>query len=430
MMPLQNSFSLNLSVLKSQAKQRLKTIRQGNAEALLSIQRHHPKPHLLSSETIRLSDVQLGMAREFGLSSWSRLKLHVESLGEHRQLIERGSEPLDREMCTLHVRCGHGIQHKLRGAGFAGDFLPFIDPYCIGPLTSSPEFEMRRADFIQRTLLSESFETRSVEQLMADTQSMLDQIRNEHYQRLVFWVEHDNYDQLMLVRLLAFLADLPSSTRRQIELIEVDRFPGRERFIGLGQLPAEGLRLLWQQRQNLSLAKLHQARQIWQAFCASTPQPLVALLHAAQLARFPNLKNVIIRHLQELPRCGSGLSLTQTLALDVLQQADKPLAFPDLFSVYQSTEPLPFLGDLMFWALIKPLTLGTAPLMIIEPDEKSESWFNQRLVMTDQGRRCLAQQVRAELPVSWVGGMVIRPEQCWCWDHQSLNSLRFIDGRK
>ncbi|KDM92044.1 DUF1835 domain-containing protein [Photobacterium galatheae] len=424
-----NAFSLNLSALKSQAKQRLKAIRQGSTEALQTVQSHHPKPHQLSAETIRLADVQFVIARELGLPSWSQLKQHVDSLSEHRRLMEQGSNPLDNDMPTLHLRCGHDIQHRLREAGFAGDFLPFIAPYCIGPLTSSTDFEMRRADFIRHTLLSETGECPAAEQLVKETQSKLSQIRSERYQRLVFWVEHDNYDQLMLIRLLAFLADVPTSTQRRIELIEVDCFPGHDRFIGLGQLPAEGLRSLWQQRQNISQSKLCQARLIWQAFCAPTPQPLVALLHATELAGFPNLRNVIIRHLQELPHCNSGLSLTQTLALKVLQQADQPLAFSDLFSAYQSVEPLPFLGDLMFWALIKSLTLGTAPLMTVTSRGEPKGWFNQELVITAHGRRCLAQQVRAECPVYWVGGIVSRPEQYWTWDHLSLSTLHFMDAR-
>jgi hypothetical protein len=41
-----------------------------------------------------------------------------------------------------------------------------------------------------------------------------------------------------------------------LELIAADEFPGSERYIGLGQLPSEALRLLWLSRKPVTPAQL------------------------------------------------------------------------------------------------------------------------------------------------------------------------------
>ena len=67
------------------------------------------------------------------------------------------------------------------------------------------------------------------------------------YERVVLWMEHDSWDQLVLVPLLAHYAN--GKRPRVLELIAADEFPGSQRYIGLGQLPSEALRLLWPSSQ-------------------------------------------------------------------------------------------------------------------------------------------------------------------------------------
>ena len=44
-----------------------------------------------------------------------------------------------------------------------------------------------------------------------------------------------------------------------LELIAADEFPGSQRYIGLGQLPSEGLRLLWLSRKPVTPHNLRSA---------------------------------------------------------------------------------------------------------------------------------------------------------------------------
>ncbi|MBV1842169.1 DUF1835 domain-containing protein [Photobacterium ganghwense] len=473
-MTTHNAFSLRLDVLKRRAKQRLKALKHSDSQEWQQVRAHHPKAMALNTDNIRLADIQLVIARELGLPSWAQLKVHTDQLDYHRQQIAHKVAPLDNDQRTLHVRCGHDIQHRLTEAGFTGDFLPYIDPFCLGPLDRDPRrCEALRARFVRQHLLTAMGDTTTTEaMLLADGQQKRAQLLDSTYERLVLWVEHDNYDQLMMVRVLAEWCArmVPSGADQKpqpvLELIEVNRFPGQDRFIGLGQLPAEGLRALWQSRRPVSEAMMTTASRVWDALCDESPMSLVRLLSSSgQWAQLPNLAAVLRRHLQELPHQNSGLGLTQWLALEALaaegdalpgQTGDSKLIqdkehhtgvpFTTLFQRYQALEPLPFLGDVMLWAVIKPLLVGDNALVqrvsIAESNPDSANnvdntgqqpltesdWMRHKLALTALGW----QVVRYRQTASWgeyaVGGIPVRPDRAWIWDHQNLSTLTLKSG--
>src|SRR6516225_1260160 len=75
----------NLDQLKNQAKDLLKGHKAGDPEALKRISANHPRLGSASVDEIEasrftLSGAQLVIAREYGFSSWPKLKAHIESL--------------------------------------------------------------------------------------------------------------------------------------------------------------------------------------------------------------------------------------------------------------------------------------------------------------------------------------------------------------
>ena len=105
-----NSFSININQQKSIAKKRLKAIRLYDDATLELVKRFHSKPESLAPNTIQLSDVQHALARELGLSSWSKLKAHIKELEAHKLAIKAQRPPLYWKVKTLHICCGHDIQ--------------------------------------------------------------------------------------------------------------------------------------------------------------------------------------------------------------------------------------------------------------------------------------------------------------------------------
>jgi hypothetical protein len=88
------------------------------------------------------------------------------------------------------------------------------------------------------------------------------------YDRVVIWSELDCYDQLALVRLLGHYATHRRPT--WLELINVGGFPGAMRFIGLGQLPPEALRILWTTRKPATPTVLKLGLDAWRALLTSS----------------------------------------------------------------------------------------------------------------------------------------------------------------
>lgn len=416
-----NSFSINLNQQKSVAKKRLKAIRHNDTNALEQVKQFHSKPEALTPESIQLADVQHALARELGLSSWSKLKAHVEELESHKLAINNQANPLDAELTTLHVRCGHDIQQQLKTCGFEGDFLPMIDPLCIGPIPNDEKgFVAIRAQYVVDTLLPVMGRKDSVQKVAQFEQGNIHTLLDQQYERIVFWVEHDAYDQFMLLRGLSLLEETEGKI---IEIIEFNQFPGTERFIGFGQLPAEAIRSCWQHRKPVTAKLFSQTKRCWQALQAPTPQPLVNLLEQHELDYLSNIKAVMKRHLQELPHSESGLSFTQHLALQILNEHNEPIKVKDWFQKYQQQEPLPTLGDVMFYALLLPLAQTENPLFTV--DSLDKNWWEQQVNISENGRECLNGH-SIFLQDYWVGGIHNQVNNGWTWNHTQLSSLHHL----
>ena len=61
----------NLDQLRNQAKNLLRSVRHGDADALAEFRKHHPRQ--VEPDTAKLADAQLVLARSYGLPSWPRL---------------------------------------------------------------------------------------------------------------------------------------------------------------------------------------------------------------------------------------------------------------------------------------------------------------------------------------------------------------------
>jgi ankyrin repeat protein len=78
---------LNLEQQKKQARELLRAIRSGNAEAFLRLRRHHARWAAVDEGTVRqlvsLHDAQFVLAREQGFASWPKLKAYAEPSSRH-----------------------------------------------------------------------------------------------------------------------------------------------------------------------------------------------------------------------------------------------------------------------------------------------------------------------------------------------------------
>ncbi|NVZ97573.1 DUF1835 domain-containing protein [Pseudomonas sp. D6002] len=385
---------INLEQQRKRAKELLQRLKSADAAA-----------------TPTLSDAQWSIAKELGFPSWPKLKAHVDAVDFAAR--HPGFDASD-EARTTHWRCGNDIAHSLGVAGFKGCFRMLIDPLCMGPVQDLPaeQYQAVRSRYISQVFAMDEAE---VARRHADEYHHLEQLGSAGHS--VLWCEADAYDQLFLIRALAGLEHLPE----KLELIEVDRIPGVQRFIGIGQLAPEVLAWLWPQRRQVDEDMLQLARQAWLAYCASSPITLAELARSSSTS-LPFLAPALRRQLQELPGVQDGLSLTERLSLQYVDEAG-PVPFGRVFAeLMGKREPLPYLGDMMFHALMRPLIDGENPLLIESGAQLP--WPQRVLALTALGRQVLngaAYWPDHATEERWVGGVCLRPRHPhWTIDEHGM----------
>lgn len=346
-----------------------------------------------------LSQAQWQVAKQLGFSSWPKLKAHVDAIdfaARHPDFLAGD------EARTAHWRCGNDIAHSLHVAGFKGRFQMLTDPLCMGPVRDLPSeaFRAMRSAFISQSFALEPLDAMRRINTEYDQLETLNSAAHD-----VLWCEADAYDQLFLVRALAGLDQTP----HRLELIEVDRIPGVERFIGIGQLAPDVLAWLWPQRRLIDDEAVQLAKQAWAAYCDSAPVKLAELAQGHHPS-LPFLAPALRRQLQELPGIQDGLSLTERLSLTYIAEAG-PVPFGRVFAeLMGKREPLPFLGDMMFHALLRPLIEGEQPLLT--QTEAHLEWPRRVLALTALGHKVLsggAYWLDHASHERWVGGVCLRP---------------------
>jgi len=419
-----SQFRLNLEQQQKRAKELLKAARGGDAVALARF-RSPPK----------LAEAQRLIAHELRFADWAELKRHIDAMTRERAAMEASRHEAERdcavdaELHTLHVRCGSDIEQPLKEAGFAGEFYEHSYPYLIGPvrdggpgcLEERARFLVTRYDSAERPLVYED--------VLRGLQQAEQRLRDSAvFERVVIWSERDCYDQLVLVRLLAHYAT--HARPRGLELVNVDEFPGGTRFIGLGQLPPEVLRLLWKARKPAGEAQLALGLAAWQALVSPDPRALAAIARTGTPA-LPLLAPALQRHLSELPSVDNGLSFTERAALEML--AEEAQSLSSIFvRLNQVVDPLPGQGDFQVRDRVLDMELARERVFTreegVDREGRARSPWTDVLAITALGRAVLRGEVdfqRLEPPLRFVGGVDIGPgRRGWRWSSSTRSVVR------
>lgn len=417
-------FRLNFEQQRKRAKDLLRAARAGDPTALGRF-----------SSPPTLAEAQYLIAQELRFVNWAALKHHIGHMTRERAaalsqaaLPPQVRSPLDGDLLTLHIRCGSDIEGRLQSAGFAGDFHEHNYPYLIGPVREGPGCLEQRARFLVESYadsrdppLQYAAVLRGLER---DEQRLQE---SAEYERIVIWSEFDCYDQLVLVRLLGHYAT--HARPKRLELINLGEFPGAVRFIGLGQLPPEALRMLWATRQPATPAILKVGLDAWRALTSPNPRDLALIMRSGTPA-LPLLAKALHRHLRELPSSLNGLSFTEELVLQLLAAGEMNLSHLFGRATYER-DPLPGQGDLQFRDRVLNMEAATARVYERRPgvDDAAEArppWTDV-FTITPLGRAVLkgAVDFLSLQPRSrWVGGVQVTGGTAeWRWDEQRRDVL-------
>jgi hypothetical protein len=303
---------------------------------------------------------------------------------------------------VLHVTNGDSTVQTMRLAHMSGDIVAWRDILHEGPVPALAPAELRgvRAQFLG-TLGPDAAAAVEADLLARDERLGA---ALEAEERVVLWFEHDLYDQLQLLQILAGLPDRPVG----VELICVGSFPGRPRFAGLGELEPDELASLWPVRTPVVNEHVRAARAAWDVFRAPDPRGLARAATTPD-ERLPFVAPALRRLLEELPGARDGLSRTerQLLAAVAAGARTPERAFLDA----AAQEEAPFLGDSTAFDRLEELGRGPAPLV---------GGGSGALALTDAGEEVLAgraDRVALNGFDRWLGGVHLRAgQELWRWD--------------
>lgn len=241
---------------------------------------------------------------------------------------------------------------------------------------------------------------------------------HESYEELVLWFEHDLFDQLNLLQLLSWMRTrLPAS--KVASLVCIGSFPGRPRFMGLGELSPGELAPLLDTRRRIGDAEYTLAEHAWHAFRDASPESLETLRQSDTTA-LPYLAAALERFLQEYPATVDGLSRTERRLLQLADRApiDVNAAFPRM----HDEEDAYYITDLSLAALVVTLS-RTSPALVTIADGSADNGATLQgtVSLTDAGRDVLTgRRDRVACGMDrWLGGVHLRTgAPMWRWDDE------------
>jgi hypothetical protein len=321
----------------------------------------------------------------------------------------------------LHVLNGDATRSTIERSEVPGDFMVWADVLHEGPVPSGlddDELLAVRARFIASRGWATYQQAVETQRRWADTlSSFLD------YDELILWLEHDLFDQLLLIRHLDWYGR-QSRQSTPVSLICIGDFPGVARFDGLGQLNADQLASLFGTRQHVSSRQIELARSAWQAFRSDSPIPLLRFVERDTSA-LPFLNAALQRFLEEYPDIESGLPRTERKILEALVSGSRTPG--SLFAESREGEEAVFMGDSPFWTRVQTLASGPAPLLQIKTAHARDQLPDGEVSLTPNGQRVLAGDadwIDLNGIDRWLGGVHLQTHAQWRWDRERRTIVR------
>lgn len=309
----------------------------------------------------------------------------------------------------LHITNGESVTGTFRQVRFPGTYLAWNDVLHDGPVPQTSTLS-ELSDIRAKALADFGWSgPENPRASFAARDRTLQDFRK--HQDVVLWFEHDLYDQLQLVQLLDWFEqqDLEGIN---LDLIQINSYPGVRPFYGLGQLSGPQLARLFPMRKRVTQAQRSISTEAWRAFRAEDPTDLAAISQQ-KFDEMPFLSAALTRFLEEYPGVTDGLSRTERQVLQAAGAGKRKKQ--EIYFESRKQEDVPW-GDLSVYLRLEWLTAGPNPALVESP--KNE------FTITDAGRQLLegkADWIKLQGGIDrWLGGVHLTGEQPkWRWDTEN-----------
>ena len=312
----------------------------------------------------------------------------------------------------LHVANGHCTTGLIELSGLPGRTQIWADPLNEGPVPgdiSDDELLIVRARFLAP-------HPDDAGDVAADLKGWREAVDVEDaYDEVVLWFEHDLFDQLNLIQLLAHIGSRPQS--KPVTLICIDRYPGHPNFKGLGELAPGDIAALFETRRPITAAQITLAARAWFAYRSPDPRAIEALLKTDTSA-LPFLGRALARHLEEFPSEQDGLSRSERRMLE--QAAGDPVPIHLALPKMHEGETAHYIADSWFLDRAKELSIATPALINLEfMANGANAMPVGTIALTAAGREVLggkADRVKLCGIDRWLGGVHMQGHgRAWRW---------------
>jgi len=313
-------------------------------------------------------------------------------------------------MSILHVTNGDSALVLMKRSGVPGTFIAWPDVLHEGPtpLASGEEWIEVRARYLAASDYGPP--DGSLAEVLRDYRERNDAL--ESYaanEEVVFWFEHDLFDQLLLIRHLWWIRD---KTGPRFSLVCGQAY--------LGLLRPEDFPALFEARQPITAEQIRLGTRAWEAFCSADPTgllPFAAADHADQSSLLPYLAAAIRRHLEEFPATTNGLARSERQILQVLSEGVRTPE--EAFIEAARLEDSIYMGDLSFWTIVRRLVEGPRPLVGAKVEKRAGRLPSGTLALTADGAAVFAgraDHVALNGLDRWLGGVRLTSRRLWRWN--------------
>lgn len=313
----------------------------------------------------------------------------------------------------LHVLNGDSARLGFEGSGIPGQVVVWPDILYEGPTPLATGEEWIAARTAHLTEISDHPVDNVAARYRRDD-AALESFR-EH-DEVVFWFEHDLFDQLLLIRHLWWMRE-----RGARGVGGATRFSLVCRDTYLGPLKPDAFPPLFAERRPITEGQLDLGALAWTAFCGDDPSGLLPFATTPS-PELPFLAAALRRFLEDYPSMLNGLTRTEAQVLRV--SSDGPISIGKAFRKSAALEEAIFMGDLSFFNTVQALASARQPLLKIEkaPDDPP-SFVERPIRVTEAGRAVLAgraDHIALNGIDRWMGGVHLTPERLWRWTGTSL----------
>jgi hypothetical protein len=311
----------------------------------------------------------------------------------------------------LHVLNGDCTEELLRAADIPGTLAVWADLLHEGPVrrnVGSADWKRERALYHSKAGYADATDVLTN---YRDWDAELE--KWAEHDEVVLWLEHDLFDQLLLMRHLTWFSGRGVPLDK-LSLICIGEFPGVRDFHGLGELSSEQLTTLLPTRQRVTAGQVAAARRAWDAFTATEPGDLEQFVQV-ESAGLPFLVPALRRMLAEYPSTYNGLSLSEQHALEALATGRR-LDVGTLMRALHRHERFFYMPDGSVANMMHELAGGDDALVMVEGTDPRPT-PDDRFAITELGRSVLsgtADAIALRGIDRWIGGVHLHsPENIW-----------------